>query len=526
VTNAGPSFASNVVLTDSFPAGAPTALFSYQGSLSVAPPGSGNCAEPAPGATSGTLTCTFPGLASGESVTVTYAMRAESIASGVSGTVFNTASATADETETLPANNQTEHATTTRRTADLAVAKSAPGTLTPGVPFAWTITITNHGPNDSSGAVLTDALPAGVAFQGASPGCAFAAGTVTCTLGALPSGASIPVTIDVLPSSPYTGANPLSNTATVVTVNEVDPVPTNDSATATIVPGSAVADLSLAKIGPASVLPGAPVRWQLVIANAGPSAAHGTTFSDPLPAGAAGAIASCSGATGGAACGPVGVAGGIVSGTIATLPPGGTLTVIIDATAPPAGALVNTASVTPPVGAADPQPADNTATASTTITALPDLVVAVTASGPFARGQTGATYALLVTNTGAGATTAPVSVDHALPAGLTATAIAGAGWTCTLATLGCTRSDALAAGASFAPITLTVDVALDAPATLVNVASVSGGGESNASNNQATATTNLAPASSPAEAIPALSWASLLGLAALVAAFARRRGLR
>jgi hypothetical protein len=132
----------------------------------------------------------------------------------------------------------------------------------------------------------------------------------------------------------------------------------------------------------------------------------------------------------------------------------------------------------------------------------------------------------LVTNTGAGATTAPVSVDHALPAGLTATAIAGAGWTCTLATLSCTRSDALAAGASFAPITLTVDVALDAPATLVNVASVSGGGESNASNNQATATTNLAPASSPAEAIPALSWASLLGLAALVAAFARRRGLR
>jgi uncharacterized protein (TIGR03437 family) len=42
---------------------------------------------------------------------------------------------------------------------------------------------------------------------------------------------------------------------------------------------------------------------------------------------------------------------------------------------------------------------------------------------------------------------------------LTATAIGGTGWSCTLTPLACTRSDALAAGASYPAITVTVNVA-------------------------------------------------------------------
>src|SRR5439155_29531 len=94
-----------------------------------------------------------------------------------------------------------------------------------------------------------------------------------------------------------------------------------------------------------------------------------------------------------------------------------------------------------------------------------------------------ATYTLTVSNVGAGPTSGTVTVTDTLPAGLTATGLAGSGWTCTLATLTCTRSDALAAGASYPPITLTVNVAVTAPPSITNVAVVAGGGDATPGNN-------------------------------------------
>ena len=493
VANAGPSFATNVRMDDTFPqGGTPTATFSYQGNLALSPSGAGTCIEPAIGATSGTLQCTFPGIASGQAVVVAYDMRAESIAAGVSGTTFNTASVSANEPETQPGNNQAVHATTTRRTADLAVVKTGPPSFTPGVAFDWTIVVSNLGPNASTGAILSDVLPAGVALQAASAGCAFAAGTLTCTLGTLAAGASQTVTLTVLPSSPYTGASPLLNTAAVATVNEVDPVPGNNASTASSTPGPALTDLAISKSGPASVLPGGAITWQLVVANAGPSAANSATFSDTLPAGVSGVSASCGTPTGGASCGPVNVAGTNVSGAIPTLPAGGSVTITINATAPGSGPLVNDARVDPPAGATDPNPGNNTASTTTNVPQA-DLAIVKTASGPFTLGQVGATYTIVVSNAGGAPSSGTVSVTDVLPSGLTATAISGTGWTCVLGTLSCTRSDVLSSGASWPAITLTVDIALTAPASVVNTANVSGGGDANPANNQSSVTTPLAP---------------------------------
>src|SRR5256885_387926 len=67
----------------------------------------------------------------------------------------------------------------------------------------------------------------------------------------------------------------------------------------------------------------------------------------------------------------------------------------------------------------------------------------------------------------------------------------------TLATLTCTRSDALAASVSYAAITLTVDVATSAPASVTNSATVSGGGDTNTANDTATDPTTISPAGAP-----------------------------
>src|SRR5262249_49949095 len=75
-----------------------------------------------------------------------------------------------------------------------------------------------------------------------------------------------------------------------------------------------------------------------------------------------------------------------------------------------------------------------------------------------------------------------VNVTDSLPAGLTATALGGDGWTCSVPTLSCSRGDAVGPGAAFPSITLTVDVARDAPASVTNIVTVAGGGEINTAN--------------------------------------------
>ena len=122
---------------------------------------------------------------------------------------------------------------------------------------------------------------------------------------------------------------------------------------------------------------------------------------------------------------------------------------------------------------------------------VPDLTVAKSHSGNFAQGQTGAQYSITVTNTGNGPTIGTVNLADTLPTGLTATAISGTGWSCSLSPLSCTRSDALPAGTSYPVITLTVTVSTQAPPSVTNIAVVSGGSETNTSNNTASDSTTI-----------------------------------
>jgi len=106
----------------------------------------------------------------------------------------------------------------------------------------------------------------------------------------------------------------------------------------------------------------------------------------------------------------------------------------------------------------------------------PVLAIAKSHSGNFTQGQTGA-YTITVSNTGNGPTNAAVQVSDTLPAGLTAASVQTTGWTCAIGPpVACNRSDALGATASYAAITVMVNVAANAPASVTNTATVSGGG--------------------------------------------------
>jgi uncharacterized repeat protein (TIGR01451 family) len=113
--------------------------------------------------------------------------------------------------------------------------------------------------------------------------------------------------------------------------------------------------------------------------------------------------------------------------------------------------------------------------------AIPQLSVSVTHAANFARGQNGATFTIMITNIGGVASSGVITAVDTLPSGLTATNISGAGWTCTLGTLSCTRSEALLPGNGYPAITVTVSVSANATSPLVNTAGVSGGGSAPAS---------------------------------------------
>ncbi|HXM39644.1 MAG TPA: M12 family metallopeptidase [Bryobacteraceae bacterium] len=105
----------------------------------------------------------------------------------------------------------------------------------------------------------------------------------------------------------------------------------------------------------------------------------------------------------------------------------------------------------------------------------PSLTITKSHTGNFTQGETGATYTVTVANaaTSTGPTSGTVTVTDTIPSGLTLVSMAGTGWTCESNI--CTRTDSLATGKSYPAITVTVDVAANAPAQVTNTVTVSGG---------------------------------------------------
>ncbi|MEA2236069.1 MAG: hypothetical protein QOC81_793 [Thermoanaerobaculia bacterium] len=121
--------------------------------------------------------------------------------------------------------------------------------------------------------------------------------------------------------------------------------------------------------------------------------------------------------------------------------------------------------------------------------AAADLTIAKSHAIQFKQGDTGDAYTIIVSNPGFKPTSGTVTVTDTVPVGLTPTAPTGSfdGWTCSIngQVLTCTQNDVLAPGGSYAPITLSVNVANDAPPSVINTATVSGGGELNTANDSA-----------------------------------------
>ncbi len=214
VTNNGPSPATNVALANLLPSSG-FLLGTYvvsQGTASIA---------------ATTITALFGTINPGSFATLTIPITPNAL-----GSITNTATVKSDAADLVVANNTSTVVVRVNPSADLAiVAAPVPASVIRGSTLTYSFTVTNNGPSQSDGVILTNALPTGATFVGAttSQGTFVQSGSnVIVSIGSLIFGQSATITVMVVP----TVAGTYTNTATV-TAATIDYTQGNNSVSQT-----------------------------------------------------------------------------------------------------------------------------------------------------------------------------------------------------------------------------------------------------------------------------------------------------
>ena len=392
--NAGPSEATNVVVTDTFPA---------ELTLITAPAGCDLSDRTYTCRVTGNLgvgvgwVFDFGGISptSGTGVVTNSA----SVNSGTFDPNFGNNTATAELKVNAPVNNLTISKT----------LNSQSSTISAGEAVAFGFTVFNGGQETLHSVVLTDSIPTGF-----TPTCPTVAVVVSCVIG----GSLITITLQDLNPGDGEGFVLAESTDPSMT-----PTTATDSASATSLSqtggdvNSNTASASVDVINDPELLitknvtstpsAGQPVNYQVVITSLGPSTANNVVVVDTLPSNLtaselAGVIPSdCS------------LSGYEITCRIGTLAPDSPVTFNFQVPLPPGGGtFVNSVS-----GSADNSQTVN-ASATTTVAAEPFLAVSKSVSPTTAKVGDVVTYTLGVSNTGLGIAHGVVVDDNAISNGL------------------------------------------------------------------------------------------------------------
>lgn len=330
VTNNGPSAATGVTATDRLPTG-----YTYLTHGAA----TGTSYNPA------SAIWTIGNLSNGQTVVLTINATIRS-----SGNYVNTVRVTGQQKDPDLSNNEAAYPLA-NSSANVGIEKRvSPLNPNVGTNVIFTLRATNAATSSSDATQVTvnDILPSGYTYVSSSA----TTGSYNPANGIWYIGnliknrsAVLSITAKVNPQGNYT------NTAEV-TAALPDPVPENNSSSATTVP-LPLADLAIEKtLDQTTLNNGSPV-FKITVTNNGPSEASGVSINDPLPNGY---TYTSSNATTGTYNSSTGI------WTFSSLPVGATEILTLNTTLNASGPFLNTATVNSAVS--DPDPANNTASAS------------------------------------------------------------------------------------------------------------------------------------------------------------------
>lgn len=430
-TNAGPSDASAVSVTDplitSLPTGWRLESATGSGSTTFSP-------------TSGVWTIGV--LPSGSTQTLTLTLTVDS--SAAIGTTTNTASVSGlNETDVDLTSNTASESTTVLRAVDIAVTKSGPSSSVTagsgGGNLIYTITATNNGPSNATGVALTDALlaalPSGWSLDSAvgSGSTTFSSGTGVWTVGSLNTGVTETLTVTLTVGSAAT-VGTVTNSVSLTALDQADSTPANNTAT-TDTPIARSVDIGLTKtdnVDPVFAGTGADnLVYTITATNSGPSDASGVQISDSLVAGlpAGFSVSTAAGSHGTTFSPTTGI------WDVGVIPAGASRLLTLTLTVTDAAAVTsvtNTAQVIQ-VNETDSSPGNDTATETTQVRRAVDIVLTKSdAVDPVVAGSGAGNLIYTVTAANSGQADATgLQVSDALltmlPAGISMVSVTGSG---------------------------------------------------------------------------------------------------
>ena len=273
ISNAGPSFAGNIVVKDTIPA---TETF---GTVTTLPAGTTWSYD----LLTGILTWNIPTLLTATNKSLIYSSTINT--NTATQTIVNTSRiASFDQVDNNLANNQST-ASLTVKPQDIRVVKTV-SNATPdeGTNVVYTITATNLSGGDVIGLSILDTLPTGVTFVSyTSTGGTYDSATGVWDIGALADLASTSLSITASVNGGTSGTT-INNTARYIGSKPTDNISTNNISSAAITVRTA--DLSLSKTqNDATPNQGQAISYTLKVTNAGPSFAGNVEVIDTIPAG-------------------------------------------------------------------------------------------------------------------------------------------------------------------------------------------------------------------------------------------------
>jgi uncharacterized repeat protein (TIGR01451 family) len=381
----------------------------------------------------------------------------------------------------------------------VTISPSPANTLLLGQSETYTITVTNGGPNDATGVILTSTLDVNSTFVSAigSGTITFSGGVITDVIGDLAANASDTLTVMVTPI-----ATGLISITSVVTGDQIDPDGTNNMKTASVsVVPAADLDVTLLTGTPNPVALDGTLTYVDTVVNNGPSTATNVELTDTLDSTLDLATLMVTPFNG-----TFTQTGDQIIFEVGTIPAGSSVTLTFSINTTAVGTVLNTIAVTNATQQ-DPNPANNSATIMTKVDNAADLSVSVSPSPSPAFIGDDLTYTVTVTNKGP-STASVADFTDTLPASVKYVSSTASQGTQPTETGGVVSSSlgTLAAGAS---ATITIVVTPTLSTTLINTASVNDSDPDEIDPNPANNTTSLPPVLvSPADLALALGVSS------------------